>query len=140
VIIKRSHVGPAGTSPKLLLAVDLNHFEVVLPTKAAKIPPFPALHSTVPPAEVAVQVIGQVALLAMDGPPGNPVEIANSVILPDLAPGAMVFMSSALAIRAWRRSFSEIRLIHPSSTLALTSRSMMIFLSRLQALESRNPL
>jgi hypothetical protein len=140
VIIERSYLGPAGTSPKLLLAVDLNHFEVVLPTKVAKIPPLSALHSAVPPAEVAVQVIGQVVHLAMDGPPENPVEIANSVILPDMVPGAMVFMSSALAIRAWRRSFSEIRLIHPSNTLASTSRSMMIFLSRLQALESQTPL
>jgi hypothetical protein len=136
---RHNRTGPAGTTPKLPLAVDLNPFEVVLRTKVAKILPS-ALDSAAPSAEVAVQVIGQVAHPATDGPPENPVEIANSVILPDLVPGAMVFMSLALAIRVWRRSFSEIRLIHLSNTLASTSRSMMIFLSRLQALESQTPL
>ena len=105
------------TPPALLPAVILHPSVVVFPIEAAEAVPLSVVHSA-PPAAAAVQVIGLVAHLAQDGPQGNPAEIASSVTLQDMVPGVMVFMSSALAIRVWRRSSSEIQLIHRSSTLA----------------------
>jgi hypothetical protein len=116
VLIERFSIGTAGTNPALLLAVALSPCVVVYPIEVAEAVPLSVVHSA-PPVQAVLQVIGPVVHLAPVGPPGNLAEVANSVTLPVLVSGAMVSMSSVLAIREWKKSFSEIRLIHPSNTL-----------------------
>jgi hypothetical protein len=128
----------------LLLAATLNPCVVVYPIEAevevAEAVPLVVV-LLVPPVQLVEQVTGPVAHLAPVGPPENlPVEIASSVTLPVSVSGAMVSMSSVLAIREWKKNFSVTPLIHPSNTLALILRSMMTFLSRLQALAYQTPL
>jgi len=124
--------------------VALNPFVVVYPieveVEVAEAVPLVVVLSA-PPVQVPVLVTGPVAHLAPVGLPENlPVETASSVTLPVSVSGAMVSMSSVLAIREWRKNFSVTPLIHPSNTLALISRNMTTFLSRLQALAYQTPL